>query len=149
MAVALEFIDFIIPRRVIEEKYKGGWPQFLEDFDNCIGSSAWYDEHLFRYGTMCPQHADDFLKTCEGWGFEVSAEENGNPVCKDVCVVEIMWGGPKMSCDWLEIDYKAQTAYLAGTEPGPVSYQDKVYGRSFLERLAIRLDAIRAKWRSR
>lgn len=47
MAIQLEFIDFIVPRSVIEEKYPGGWVQCLKDHKNLIGGRVWYDEHLF------------------------------------------------------------------------------------------------------
>ena len=40
MAIALEFIDLIIPISVIEEKYPGGWNQCLLDHAELIGGAV-------------------------------------------------------------------------------------------------------------
>lgn len=37
MAIATEFIDFIIPIKVIEQKYLGGSVQCLEDHVDALG----------------------------------------------------------------------------------------------------------------
>ena len=55
MAIATEFIDFIVPIHIIQEKYFGGWERCLEDHKELIGGRVWYDEHLFRDGAMGPQ----------------------------------------------------------------------------------------------
>ena len=52
MAVALEFIDFIVPIAVIKEKYPGGWEQCLKDHSDVIGGRVWHDEYLLRDGSM-------------------------------------------------------------------------------------------------
>ena len=52
MAIALEFLDFIVPIAVIKEKYPGGWAQCLKDREERIGETILYDEHLWRDGAM-------------------------------------------------------------------------------------------------
>lgn len=36
-------------------------------------------------------------------GFEPAEEGDGQRVWKDCCVVESLWGGHTLQCDWLEI----------------------------------------------
>lgn len=53
MTIALEFIDFIdfiVPRRAIEDKYPGGWEKCLVDHEDLIGSRIWYDDTYFEMG---------------------------------------------------------------------------------------------------
>jgi|TARA_B100001971_G_C18100516_1_gene488570 hypothetical protein len=52
MAVALEFINLIVPIAVIRTKYPGGWDQCLQDHEILIGRRVWFDDHLFRNGAM-------------------------------------------------------------------------------------------------
>jgi len=52
MAVALEFIDLIVPVAVIRTKYPGGWDQCLRDHEFLIGGRVWFDDHLFSDGAM-------------------------------------------------------------------------------------------------
>ena len=41
---------YIIVRiKVIREKYRGGWEKCKRDYNLGI---VWYDDHLFRYGSM-------------------------------------------------------------------------------------------------
>ena len=54
MAIALEFIDFIVPIATIGEKYPGGWAQCLRDHNHLNGKRVWFDEHLLRNGAMSP-----------------------------------------------------------------------------------------------
>jgi hypothetical protein len=54
MAVALEFIDFIVTIDTIRRKYPGGWKKCLEDHRNLIGGRVWNGVHLFRHGAMAP-----------------------------------------------------------------------------------------------
>jgi hypothetical protein len=54
MAVQLEFINFIVPIKVIKQKYPGGWEQCLKDHEDLIGGRVWFDEHLLRDGAMNP-----------------------------------------------------------------------------------------------
>ena len=47
VALALEFIDFVVPIARIREEYPGGWEQCLHDHADLIGGRVWYDDHLF------------------------------------------------------------------------------------------------------
>ena len=86
MAIALEFIDLVVPIRTLEEKYSGGWRQCLAD-------------HAPR-------------------GFEAEEVLNDGRVWKDVCVVQWIFGGATMPCDWV-VDRECPFAVLKGTEPVP------------------------------
>lgn len=119
MAVALEFIDFIVPVSLVKTKYPGGWEAFLDDYGYAIGRRVWFDDHLVRDGAMNPQDIKALVDEWSAKGFEPMGQRDGKPYWKDCCVVEHMFGGPTLPCDWLEFDPKG-VAYLKGTEPGSV-----------------------------
>ncbi|MGZ8217082.1 hypothetical protein [Methylomagnum sp.] len=119
MAIALEFIDFIVPVAVIREKYPGGWEQCLRDHAPLIGGRVWFDDYLFHDGTMSPMDIRLLVEQWASMGFEPMDSRDGVQVWKDVCVVEAMFGGPTLPCDWIEFDGRERIAYLKGTEPGP------------------------------
>jgi hypothetical protein len=121
MAIALEFIDFIIPIAAIKAKYPGGWDQCLKDHENLIGGRVWYDEHLFRDGAMNSMDIGNLVTAWRSLGFETHLEENGVPTeWLDVCVFESMMGEPTLKCGWLEYDPTNNTAYLKDTLPSRV-----------------------------
>jgi len=131
MAIALEFIDLVIPIVRIEEAYPGGWKQCLADYDAAIGARVWYDQHLFRDGAMDPE---TMRRRVEGWavlGFEITGKRAANarakPVSfwKDVCVVDWRHGGATLPCDWLQVDLTTRTAQLAATDPGPLAWRKR------------------------
>ena len=120
MAIACEFIDFIVPVKVIKDKYPGGWEQCLKDHDYSIGRCIWYDEHLFRTGAMSPMDIESLVTHWKELGFETHKEDgSGNPTeWVDICVYEALFGGETLPCDWIAFDDKANGAYLKGKEPG-------------------------------
>ena len=133
MAIALEYLDLLIPIVRIHESYPGGWQQCLADFDRVIGGRVWYDEHLFRDGAMDP---DEMKRRVEGWavlGFEVTGTRtvgsgrHARPVryWKDVCVVDWSQSGATLPCDWLQVDLASRTAHLGGTDPGPLAWRQR------------------------
>lgn len=120
MAVRLEFIDFIVPIAKIRKKYPGGWENCLREHAGLIGGRVWYDEHLFRDGAMNPS---DIRCSVESWkvrGFQPMIEIDGERVWQDACVVESMFSGPTLPCDWLAVDLEQRIAYLRGTSPGRI-----------------------------
>ena len=123
MAIALEFIDFVVPITVIRKKYPGGWEQCLRDHGPLLGGRVWHDEHLFRDGTMNPNDIKAVVERWSDLGFKMIETEQGQQVWKDVCVVESMFGGPTLPCDWI-VDTALRIAYLKGTEPGAVIGRD-------------------------
>ena len=129
MAIALEFIDFVVPVATIRQKYPGGWEQCLRDHGTLIGARVWYDEHLLRDGAMNPR---DIGKLVDWWterGFTTNESRNGQQVWVDVCVVESLLGGPTLPCDWIVVDYAQRIAYLEGTKPGAVAGRDPDWQR--------------------
>ena len=120
MAVALEFIDFIVPIAVIREKYPGGWEQCLKDHERLIGGRVWYDDHLLRDGAMNPHDIESLIDEWTALGFQPMEEIDGERRWKDVCVVESMFGGPTSPCEWLAIGEDGCSAYLKGTDPGAI-----------------------------
>jgi len=126
MAVALEFIDFIVPIELIKAKYKGGWEQCLKDHSNLIGGRVWYDEHLFRDGSMGSAGIEALVREWTDRGFEPMITVNGKQVWKDCVVTEHMFGGPTLPCSWIEFTDDGNAAFLKGTEAG------KTVGRASL-----------------
>lgn len=127
MTIQLEFIDFIVPRAVIEEKYPGGWIQCLKDHERLIGGRVWYDEYLFRDGAMNPMDIEGLVNEWQRLGFNTHKEnEDGMPIeWLDVCVCESMLGGPTLKCDWLDVDLDTRTAILIGSNHGkPICRKD-------------------------
>ena len=121
MAIATEFIDFIIPIQTIRDKYPGGWEQCLKDHENLIGGRVWYDEHLFRDGAMGPADIESLVEQWEAMGFEGIVESDNQQYWKDMCVFEGLFGGATLPCDWIDFDRENRTAFLKGTEPGEIA----------------------------
>ena len=124
MAVALEFIDFIVPIAVIKEKYPGGWEQCLKDHSDVIGGRVWHDEYLLRDGSMGSSGIEYLIEKWTDLGFEPWIEENGIKVWKDCCVTEHVFGGPTRRCDWIEFTEDGRGAFLRGTPPGTIVRRD-------------------------
>ncbi|MBA6413672.1 hypothetical protein H2508_11185 [Parahaliea sp. F7430] len=105
MAIQLEVINFIVPRDVIEKKYPGGWKRCLSDHRGQIGSRIWYDDHLFRTGAMNSMDIEMILEEWEHKGFNTHEVKSGEPVrWLDICIVQEMFGGPTLPCDWIEVE---------------------------------------------
>jgi hypothetical protein len=121
MAVALEFIDFIVQRKAIDEKYPGGWQKCFADHAGLIGGRIWHDAHLFRDGAMSGRDIEVLVASWQNIGLEPFLEVDGKKTWKDFCVVEGMFGGPTLPCDWIEISQDGYSAYLKGTEPGEIA----------------------------
>jgi hypothetical protein len=120
MAIATEFIDFIVPIKVIEQKYPGGWAQCLDDHADALGRRVWHDEHLFRDGAMGPADIEYLINHWTDLGFTPTVEKDGQKVWKDICVFQGILGGPTLPCDWIAYDRNTRTAYLKGTELGDI-----------------------------
>ena len=121
MAIATEFIDFIVPIQIIRDKYPGGWEQCLIDHENLIGGRVWYDEHLFRDGAMGSADMEYLVEHWESMGFEGIVSIDNQKYWKDMCVFQM--GGATLRCDWIDFDRKTRMAFLKGTEPGEVVYR--------------------------
>jgi hypothetical protein len=125
LAIALEFIDVVVPIAKIRDLYPGGWEQCLLDYATLLGRRVWYDRHLFRDGALSPPEVKLLV---EGWtvlGFVATETRKGRWYWKDLCVVQSSQGGPTRACDWLAFDGPRRIAHLAGTEPGPVAWRGR------------------------
>lgn len=104
MSIACEFIDLIIPISNIDKVYKGGFNQFKEDHIELFGGRYRHDDFLFRDGAM---NSIDIQLSIEKWeklGLVGIVEIEGQKKWKDFCVVERMFGGLTLQCDWIEFD---------------------------------------------
>lgn len=119
MAIATEFINFIVPIQVIRDKYPGGWEQCLKDHEHLIGGRVWYDEYLFRDGAMNPTDTEYLVERWEAKGFIGITTTNNQRYWQDMCV--FTFGGPTVGCDWIDFDNEIRIAFLKGTEPGEVA----------------------------
>lgn len=121
VAVALEFINFIVPIHVIEQKYSGGWQQCLRDHADLLGGRVWYDEHLLRDGAMGPWDMEDLVKRWELRGFEARRMVHGSDCRQDFCVADSL-GGATLRCDWLGFvrGDGERAAFLKGFAAGKV-----------------------------
>ena len=118
MAIALEFIDFVVPINIIRAKYPGGWEQCLKDHERLIGGRVWFDDHLLRDGAMNPRDIESLIEEWTSLGFTPYEEVNGERVWKACCVVEGIFGGATLPCDWLEMGGDGESVYLKDTQPG-------------------------------
>ena len=115
MAIKLEFFDIIIPIKTIEKKYPGGWKQCLIDHNGSIGGKVWYDDHLFRDGAMSPNDIGYLVEWWSDKGFD-AYDESEKPNWLDFCVVQSIFGGPTLPCDWIEVC--GRTAHLKNESIG-------------------------------
>lgn len=118
MAVRLEHIDLLVPIHLIEEKYPGGFAQCLADHRPLIGRRMWHDGQLLRDGALDPASARALVEGWEALGFEPLHWVDGKLNWKDVCVVDLVAGGPTVGCEWLAWDKRARIAWLKGLAPG-------------------------------
>jgi hypothetical protein len=118
MAIQLEFINFIVPIEIIIKKYPGGWDQCLKDHRNLIGGRVWFDEYLFRDGAMNPMGIGSLVEEWQSRGFHTHNGNNMPNKWVDVCVVEALFGGATLPCDWIEIE--GDVAFYRGTPKGEV-----------------------------
>tara|TARA_Y100001934_G_scaffold267539_1_gene348372 strand:- start:170 stop:538 length:369 start_codon:yes stop_codon:yes gene_type:complete len=112
-------LNFVVPIRIIREKYDGGWEQCVKDHQPLIGGRVWFDEHLFRDGAMSPPDIRELLYFWQGHGLEPFGILAGEKVWNDCCVVEApLGGGTTLPCDWIELSEDGRAASLRGSERG-------------------------------
>jgi len=86
MAVALEFLNLVIPIKKIEQHYRGGWGQYLDDNEHLIGRRIWFDDHLVRDGAKNPKDMSILIDEWVDIGLRTIEETNGRPRWVDCCV---------------------------------------------------------------
>jgi hypothetical protein len=120
MAIRCEFIDIVIPIANINRAYPGGFTAFKRDNSGLFGGRLWHDDQLLRDGAMSPMDANQCVKFWERLGLEPMERQDGRQAWKDLCVVEHMFGGPTLPCEWLEFDAERGCVYLKGTPSEPI-----------------------------
>ena len=115
MSVWLHFINVIVPISIIEDKLKVDFNEFYENYSEGI---KYHDKHLFATGAMGPGHIEQIVKYFESKGLTTIELIDGKEHFKDLCVVEVLFGGPTRTCNWLEFSTRDSSAWLKGTEKG-------------------------------
>ncbi len=122
MAIALIYMNFLVPVQTIRNKYPGGWEQCMQDYKQEIAiGRIWFDEYLFHDGAMDPRMIDGFIARWEERGFQIAKIVEEQSQWADMCCIEYL--GHRMP-DWLEIAPNGYSASLAGTPPGEVVTPD-------------------------
>lgn len=129
MGIALESLNLIIPIRVIESKYPGGWVQCREDHGLKASPShfgaCWHDGELFRDGAM---NAFDFEMLVDRWkalGLKATKRRQGKAVAGDYCLYSRFSASPVHPCQWLQIDKEQGIATFVPDGDTQVSKQEK------------------------
>ena len=94
MAVLLEAISVVIRRSAIDERFPGGWDQFVAETPN---DTLCADDHLVRLGFMQPLEVQDFILALEPHGIVTLVDE----AARDMAVID-QQHGPLVKVDWLE-----------------------------------------------
>jgi len=119
MAIQCEFIDFIIPINKIDLVYPGGFRKFKEDhIQGFSGGRLYHDNFLFRDGAMNHKDINLLIKEWEALGLKGKTVIDGQKQWLDFCVVEGMFAGPTLPCDWLEYDSENNCVFLKGKPQG-------------------------------
>lgn len=122
MAVALIYMNFLVPIQTVREKYPGGWEQCLQDHEKEIASGrVWFDAHLFHDGAMDPRTIESYIARWEKLSFQVTKEVDGQTQWVDMCCIEYL--GHQMP-EWLALGPNGHSAHRAGTEPGEIVCPD-------------------------
>jgi hypothetical protein len=95
--VLVEGISVIIKRKVIEEKFPGGWEVFVEDVPN---KTLCADDEIARVGFMTPADVEGYVNHLSAFGFQYLAEDG----VMDLVVVDQLHGFAA-KCDWCEIGH--------------------------------------------
>ena len=120
MAVRLEFIDVLVPVHVIEEKYPGGFGQCLADLGPLVGRRVWHDGALLRDGALDPDGARTVVEGWQALGIEPLQWIDRRLHWHELCVVDVVAGGPTVGCEWLEWDPAQRIAWLRGGPRGGI-----------------------------
>lgn len=121
MAVALEFIDLLIPVALIREKYPGGLEACAADHERLLGRRVWLDEHLFRDGALTLPEIDARIAGWAVLGFKPWSGSGASRCWSELCVVDLRQGGPTMPCAWLAYDADSRIAWYTGTARGAIA----------------------------
>jgi len=111
----------VIPINVIEKKLDLNFDDFFEKYDQGI---KYHDNHLFSTGAMSPDHTELIVKYFESQGLITLKMIEDKEYFEDLCVVELLFGGPTRPCEWLEFDAQEKIVWLKGTDKGEMAVPD-------------------------
>jgi hypothetical protein len=95
MAIELEFINLVVRKSTLEEKYQGGVEQFKRDLPN---QSLREDDDLIRFGCMNWNDMEHFTDVIESKGLEYKDQET-----TDFIVISVLQGA-LWQVDWLGLN---------------------------------------------
>tara|TARA_Y100001970_G_C13913624_1_gene689781 strand:- start:111 stop:500 length:390 start_codon:yes stop_codon:yes gene_type:complete len=121
MSIWLNFINVVIPINVIEKKLDLDFDDFFEKYNKGI---KYHDDHLFSTGAMSPDHTESIVKYFESQGLTVLKTIENKEYFEDLCIVELLFGGPTRPCEWLEFDAQEKIVWLKGTDKGEMAVPD-------------------------
>lgn len=117
MAIALEFLNFIVPISVIERKYPGGWRQCREDYIGETGGPARHDDQLFRLGVMDPLSMGLMVSEWEEMGFQIERKVQGESRWNHGCIIGAGECTPTLPCVWLLVADDGMSAWMKQGHP--------------------------------
>jgi len=120
MAIHCEFIDLIIPIANINKVYPGGFVKYKSDNIEGFSGRLWHDDYLFRDGAMDGGVMQSLCQEWEQRGLQGAVETNGRMQWKDFCVVENLFRGPTLPCDWIEFDPETISVFFKGQPKGEI-----------------------------
>ena len=122
MTIKLDLLNLVIRRSTIEEKYPGGWEKCISDYkDDIERGKVWFDDDLFRDGSMSSSDMKSLVNQWEELGFRPFLSNGLRDVaCFDCCIIDtFIYSTPTLPCDWIDIDEENNTATLKGKDPTP------------------------------
>jgi hypothetical protein len=84
-------------RKMIEEKYPGGWAGFAATVPN---KTLCADEEIVRVGFMTPSDVESYVRDLEDYGLQFQVDGKA----RDIAVAEQL-RGLTTPCDWLEFGH--------------------------------------------
>jgi len=105
MAIPIGFYSVIVPKKVLENKYKGGLIQYKTD---CPNSSYIEDEYLTRVGFLSRQALSRFCENIVANGLHFDEE---NIISEDYVVVQNLFGR-NWAADWIGFNDDGSVYYI-------------------------------------
>jgi hypothetical protein len=118
MSIPLAFINVIIPKSILELKFKGGVKQFMEDYFDDFNDDPKYadikdqlpsqeDEYLIKIGTMDYSEVQDYIDILTENGLHYDKD---NRTSTDFMIIATL-GGHMWQVDWLEYDLRIRRCW--------------------------------------
>jgi hypothetical protein len=122
MAIACEFLSVLIPIKSIDTHFPGGFVAFEKEYEHLCGRPPQSDGHLVREGAMSPVDVEEIVRYWQQKGCTtIESLPDGSKKWKDLCVVEAIFGGPTLPCDWIEFSSRDRCAWLKCEPQGEIA----------------------------